>query len=117
MKKVTIADVANLAKSSKSTVSQYLNGRYNYMSLDTKRRIEDAIKELNYQPNYVARSLKQKKTSTIGVIVANILHVFSTEIIRAIEDYCQLNQFHVIVCNADDDPNKEKIYIEMLRSK
>jgi len=117
MKKVSIADVAKTAKVSKSTVSQYLNKRFNYMSEDTKNRIKTAIEELNYQPNYIARSLKQKKTSTIGVIVANILHTFSTEVIRAIEDYCQLNQFHVIVCNADDDPNKEKNYIEMLRAK
>jgi len=117
MKKVSIADVAKTAKVSKSTVSQYLNKRFNYMSEDTKNRIKTAIEELNYQPNYIARSLKQKKTSTIGAIVANILHTFSTEVIRAIEDYCQLNQFHVIVCNADDDPNKEKNYIEMLRAK
>src|SRR5690625_4622662 len=117
MKKLSIADVATTALVSKSTVSQYLNKRFNYMSEDTKNRIKTAIEELNYQPNYIARSLKQKKTSTIGVIVANILHTFSTEVIRAIEDYCQLNQFHVIVCNADDDPNKEKNYIEMLRAK
>src|SRR5699024_8706718 len=51
------------------------------------------------------------------VIVANILHVFSTQVIRAIEDFCNNSNFHVIVCNADDDPDKEKQYIEMLRAK
>lgn len=117
MKKVRIADVARVAQVSPSTVSQYLNKRYHYMSEETKQRIKTAIEELNYQPNYVARGLRQKKTSTIGVIVANILHTFSTEIIRAIEDYCHLNQFHVIVCNADDKPSKEKEYIEMLIAK
>lgn len=117
MKKVSITDVAKVAKVSKSTVSQYLNNRFNYMSEDTKSRIKSAIEELDYQPNYIARSLKQKRTSTIGVIVANILHSFSTQVIRAIEDYCHMNQFHVIVCNADDDPKKEKNYIEMLRAK
>lgn len=54
---------------------------------------------------------------TIGVIVANILHVFSTQVIRAIEDFCNEKDFHVIICNADDDPEKEKRYIEMLQSK
>lgn len=117
MKKASIADVAKAANVSKSTVSQYLNKRFNYMGENTKNRIKAAIEELNYQPNYIARSLKQKKTSTIGVIVANILHTFSTQIIRSIEDYCQSNQFHVIVCNADDDPEKEKNYIDMLRAK
>lgn len=117
MKAVTIADVAQHANVSKSTVSQYLNKRYDYMSENTKKRIEEAIKELDYRPNIVARSLKQKSTSTIGVIVANILHNFSTQVIRAIEDMCHGYDFHVIVCNADDDPGKEKRYIEMLRAK
>ncbi|MBB5323238.1 LacI family kdg operon repressor [Anoxybacillus tepidamans] len=117
MKRVTMQDVAKLAGVSKSTVSQYLNKRYDYMSEETKRRIENAISELGYQPNIVARSLKQKKTSTIGVIVANILHSFSTKVIRAIEDFCNDNDFHVIVCNADDDPVKEANYINMLRAK
>ncbi|MBM7704385.1 LacI family DNA-binding transcriptional regulator [Metabacillus iocasae] len=117
MKRITIADVAQHAKVSKSTVSQYLNKRYDYMAENTKQRIEEAIKELDYRPNIVARSLKQKSTMTVGVIVANILHSFSTQVIRAIEDFCHLQDFHLIVCNADDDPEKEKRYIEMLRAK
>jgi LacI family transcriptional regulator, kdg operon repressor len=117
MKRVTISDVAEHANVSKSTVSQYLNKRFDYMADSTKNRIEEAIRELNYQPNIVARSLKQKSTTTIGVIVANILHNFSTQVIRAIEDICHEHDFHLIVCNADDDPGKEKRYIEMLRAK
>lgn len=114
---VTMTDVAKRANVSKSTVSQFLNKRFNYMSEATKQRIETAINELGYSPNAVARSLRQKKTQTIGVIVANILHDFSTEIIRAIEDTCHERDFHAIVCNADDDPSKERRYIEMLRAK
>ncbi|ERN51884.1 substrate-binding domain-containing protein [Alkalihalophilus marmarensis] len=117
MKKVTMMDVAKEANVSKSTVSQYINKRYDYMSVETKKRIKEAIEKLGYQPNYIAKSLKQKKTSTIGVIVANILHSFSTQVIRAVEDYCHEHDFHVIVCNADDDPEKEKKYVEMLQAK
>lgn len=117
MKKVTIADVAQHAGVSKSTVSQYLNQRYDYMGEQTKTRIEEAIALLEYKPNYLARSLKQKSTTTIGVIVANILHVFSTQVIRAIEDVSNEHNFHVIICNADDNPEKEKKYIEMLQAK
>lgn len=117
MKKTTIADVAKHANVSKSTVSQYLNQRYDYMGEQTKERIEKAIAELKYSPNILARGLKQKSSTTIGVIVANILHVFSTQVIRAIEDFCNEKDFHVIVCNADDDPVKEKRYIDMLRAK
>ncbi|OZS78461.1 LacI family transcriptional regulator [Tetzosporium hominis] len=117
MKKITMMDVANEAGVSKSTVSQYINNRYEYMSLETKKKIELAIKELNYRPNTIARSLKQKTTFTIGVIVSNILHNFSTQVIRAIEDVCHEQDFHVIVCNADDMPEKEMKYIQMLRDK
>ncbi|GIO24531.1 LacI family DNA-binding transcriptional regulator [Oceanobacillus sp. J11TS1] len=117
MKKITLADVAKHAGVSKSTVSQYLNGRFDYMGEETRIKIGQAVKELNYRPNMVARSLKQKSTTTIGVIVANILHVFSTQVIRAIEDFCHDRGFHVIVCNADDQPEKEKKYIEMLKAK
>ena len=117
MKPVTIDDVAREANVSKSTVSQYLNGRYNYMSVKTKERIKQAISKLGYQPNILARSLKQGSTHSIGVIVANILHTFSTQVIRAIEDQCHEFGYHMIVCNADDDPEKEKGYINMLRAK
>ena len=117
LKNITIADVAEHAKVSKSTVSQYLNKRYEYMSEKTRKRIETTIEELNYIPNSVARSLKQKSTFTVGVIVANILHSFSTQVIRAIENYFHENDFHIIVCNADDEPKKEKKYIEMLLAK
>lgn len=117
MRSVTMQDVAEKAGVSKSTVSQYINSRYEYMGESTKLRIQEAIRELGYIPNSVAKSLKLKKTSTIGVIVANILHTFSTEIIRAIEDVCEENHLQLFVCNADDNPVKEREYIEMLLAK
>src|SRR5690625_1389001 len=117
MSNITIDDVAKHAGVSKSTVSQFLNKRYDYMGVETKERIELAIDELGYQPNIVARSLKLKSTTTFGVIVANILHELSTQVIRAIEDVCHELGFHMIVCNADDEPEKECKYIEMLRAK
>ena len=110
----TIKDVAKLAGVSKSTVSQYLNKRYNYMSKNTKEKIKEAIKELNYQPNQVARSLTQKKTFIIGVLTSTILGKFTTEIVRAIEDECQKYGFQIIVCNTDDIPQKEKNYVESM---
>ncbi|MCD8511691.1 MAG: substrate-binding domain-containing protein [Bacillus sp. (in: Bacteria)] len=87
------------------------------MGEGTKKRIKEAIEQLNYHPNFLARSLKQKKSRTIGIIAANILHHYSTQVCRAIEDFCQQHNYHVIICNADDDPKKEKNYIEMLLAK
>ena len=117
MKNITMADVAKHAGVSKSTVSQFLNKRYEYMSERTRQRVEASVEELQYRPNTVARSLTQKSTFTVGVIVANILHSFSTHIIRAIENQLFEKGFHIIVCNADDEPEKEKDYIEMLMAK
>src|SRR5690554_4356690 len=109
---ITISDVAEKAEVSKSTVSQYMNQRYEYMSKKTRERISAAVNELDYQPNIVARSLKQKNSMTIGVILANIAHEFSTQIVRSIEEYCSKSDYHIIVCNAEDDPKKEKKYID-----
>ena len=114
MKRSTISDVAQLAGVSRSTVSQYLNKRYNHMSEGTQEKIKIAIKELNYQPNELARGLKQKKTSMIGIIVATITSEFTTEIVRSIEDECLKKGIQLIICNADDDYQKERRYINTL---
>ncbi|MGD6819180.1 LacI family DNA-binding transcriptional regulator [Metabacillus sp. 113a] len=117
MNRVTMADVAKAAGISKSTVSQFLNGRYEYMSRETKDRIKAAIDELGYHPNYIARSLKQKRTSLIGIVAANIVHTVSTEMSRAIEDYFHEKDIQVIFCNSYDDQEKEKKYINNLRAR
>ncbi|MCC3380491.1 LacI family DNA-binding transcriptional regulator [Paenibacillus farraposensis] len=117
MGKATIGDVASRAGVSKSTVSQFLNKRYQHMGQETRIKIEEAIKALDYRPNVLARGLKQKRTGAVGVIVANIMHRLSTEICRGIEDYCQEQNISVILCNSDEDEEKEKKYAEMLLTK
>ncbi|MFC3419100.1 LacI family DNA-binding transcriptional regulator [Salinicoccus hispanicus] len=117
MEKITIKDVAKHANISASTVSQYLNGRYNYMSEATRQRIEESIKLLGYHPNYMARNLKNRTTKTIGIIVSNILHHFAVTLTREIENYCDRDGYNLIICNADDDPDKEQKYIDGLLEK
>ncbi|WP_031545792.1 LacI family DNA-binding transcriptional regulator [Salinicoccus luteus] len=117
MKKVTIKDVAREAGVSTSTVSQYLNGRYHYMGEETKERVFKAIESLGYRPNYMARNLKSASTKTIGIIVSNILHHFAVGMTRKIEDYCDRDGYNLIICNADDDPKKERKYIDGLLEK
>ena len=117
IKAVTIEDVAKEAGVSKSTVSQFLNKRYEYMSQATKENIERIIAEMHFQPNHFASNLKKRKTKMVGIIVANIRHVFSTEIIRIIEQKLQEQGIQVIICNADDEPEKEMEYIQLLSTR
>ncbi|WP_238900387.1 LacI family DNA-binding transcriptional regulator [Clostridium sp. YIM B02500] len=115
--KVTIKEVAERANVSKSTVSQFLNERFEYMSDDTKKKIEIAIEELDYQPNQLARSLKQKRTNVIGIVASTIRSRFTIEIVRAVEDVCQKKGIQVLICNTDDNPEKEKYCVDSMISR
>jgi DNA-binding LacI/PurR family transcriptional regulator len=101
MAKIKMIDVATLAGVSKSTVSQYLNGRFGHMSAQTKERIRLAVEELNYVPNPIARSLKSDKTKTIGVIVRDISGFNTSRILRGIDDFCKKNDYNVLIYNTD----------------
>ncbi|WP_284202232.1 LacI family DNA-binding transcriptional regulator [Psychromonas marina] len=101
MKKTKIVDVAEHAGVSKSTVSQFLNGRLNYMSEQTRARIELAIKELDYVPNPIARSLKTDTTKTIGVIVRDLSGYDTSRVLRGIDDFCKENNYDVLIYNTD----------------
>ncbi len=116
MKRVKLIDVANKAGVSKSTASQYLNGRFEYMSQETKEKIRCAIEELNYVPNPIARSLKTEKTNLIGVIVHNITGVITSNVLRGIDDYCKKQNYNVLIYNTDYNPEVERKSINTLKS-
>ena len=114
MSKVRLVDVAERAGVSKSTVSQFLNGRFEYMSKDTAERVKNAIAELEYVPNNIARSLKTDKTSTIGVVVRDLSGAYTSQAIRAIDDYCRDHDYGMLVCNTDFDASAEAKAIRSL---
>ncbi|GAA3325546.1 hypothetical protein GCM10020331_057880 [Ectobacillus funiculus] len=88
------------------------------MGEETKEKNQTRDRAIRLSSELCGEKLKAKKrTYMMGIIVANIMHRVSTEISRAIEDYCHEHDMHAIVCNADDDPHKEKKYIEMLRAR
>lgn len=107
MKQVKLIDVANKAGVSKSTASQFLNGRYEYMSAATKERLESAVKELGFIPNQLARSLKTKKTNTIGVIVNSINGPTTSDVIRGIDDHLKGEGYNVLIYNTDYNKDRE----------
>lgn len=114
MAKVKLIDVARLAGVSKSTASQYLNGRFDYMSKATQGRIRAAVAELDYVPNPIARNLKADKTKTIGVIVRDIAGFYTSRVIRGVDDYCKKNDYNALIYNTDFDPEIEAKSIEAL---
>lgn len=114
MPKIKLIDVAKRAGVSKSTASQYLNSRFDYMSKMTKERIKLAISELDYVPNPIARNLKADKTKTIGVIVRDITGFYTSRTIRGIDDYCKTSEYNVLIYNTDFDPVIEAKSIEAL---
>jgi LacI family kdg operon repressor len=111
---ITINDVAKAANVSKTTISRYLNGKFDYMSQDTRKRIQNVIEELKYRPSSVAQTLKSNKSGLIGVIIADIASQFSSILLKGIGDVCQANGYKVIISNVDNDPAKEREYLESL---
>jgi LacI family kdg operon repressor len=111
---ITINEVAKAAGVSKTTISRYLNGKFEYMSPDTKNRIQSVIEELKYRPSNVAQTLKSNKSGMIGVIIADIGSQFSSILLKGIGDVCEANGYKVIISNIDNNPAKEREYLESL---
>jgi LacI family transcriptional regulator len=112
----TIKDVAALAGVSYTTVSHVIN-RSRPVSEKVRGDVEDAIRKLNYVPSAVARSLKHQTTSTVGLLVSNSTNPFFAEMARGIEDACYKAGYCVILCNSDDDPERQKAYLRVLLEK
>ncbi|WP_394235220.1 LacI family DNA-binding transcriptional regulator [Niallia oryzisoli] len=111
---VTIRDVAQKAGVSVATVSRVLNNK-GYTHEDTRKLVNDAIKELDYKPNEVARSLFKKKSRLIGLLLPDIRNPFFPELARGVEDEMQAQGIHLIIGNADEKPEKEIEYIQTFK--
>ena len=109
----TISDVAKRAGVSAMTVSRVINGK-GYTSADTRARVEEAVEELGYVPNALARQLRSKRTKTIALVVSDISNPFFTTIARGVEDFFVDHGFSVMYCNTDEDEAEEEQYLLML---
>ncbi len=108
-----IKDVAKLANVSISTVSSVINNNKS-VSDELKKRVEDAIKKLDYQTSPVARSLKNRKSGSIGVILPNIASIFFPQLLNGIENTAYKHGYSIIYFNSHQNISKEKKYMEML---
>lgn len=111
--KPKLKDVAKLAAVSPTTVSRVLNNR-GAISDKTRRRVNDAIAQLNYHPNEIARSLFVSKTNFIGLVFPTTGHPFYGELIFQIENILSEKNYKVLICNTMDQAEKENNYLNML---
>lgn len=111
-----IKDIAEAAGVSTATVSRVLSGKQNVRT-EVKSKVLDVVKRMNYSPNRAARSLRSRKSSSIGLIVADIQNPFFASVTRAVEDVAQANDYSVILCNTDENPDKERMYLELMQDE
>ena len=110
-----LTDVAELAGVSPTTVSRVINNK-GYLSEKTKQKVQEAMKTLGYKPNNLARGLQGKSAQLIGLIFPNISNIFYSELIEYLEIELFKHGYKVIICNSQNDPAKEREYIEMLEA-
>ncbi|MGB4943792.1 MAG: LacI family DNA-binding transcriptional regulator, partial [Trichococcus flocculiformis] len=107
-------DVAALAKVGVGTVSRVLNSSGSVKE-STRRKVEAAMKELNYIPNAYARGLKMNKTNTVALIIPTIWHPFFSEFAYYVESNLAEHKYKMLLCNSDVSSDKELEYIQMVQ--
>jgi LacI family transcriptional regulator len=112
-KAADIREVARRAGVSISTVSRYLN--HKVVSAAAERRIEEAIRELAYLPNRIARSLKMKRTMTLGMVIPDITNPYFPEVVKGVDSAARAAGFNLILANAGEDALIEWEHLQTLR--
>jgi LacI family transcriptional regulator, fructose operon transcriptional repressor len=112
----SIKDVAKVAGVSTATVSRVL-ANHTRVNDNTRQRVLDAVEQLNYRPNLIARSLRVQKSAKIGLVVSDIRNPFFTAIGRAVEDSAYEQGYSVLMCNTDENPEKEELYLNLLHDE
>ena len=115
-KAASVYDVARESGVSVFTVSAVVNNK-SHVGKKLRERVEAAIRKLNYRPNLVARSLAKQQTHTIGMVVPDIANPFFPMVVRGAEDVARKHGYNLLICNSDDDLEKEESTIELLLSK
>ena len=116
---MSIKDIQKLTGYSYSTISRVLNGKAKEFRIsdETCRKILEAAKTVNYRPNILARSLRLKKTMSIGLIVSDIRNPFFGELSSKIEVRMRESGYSTILCNTNEIPENEEFYLQVLMDR
>lgn len=112
----TIKDVAKLAGVSTSTVSHVMNAT-RFVSDDMRERVNEAVRALDYRPSSIARSLKVKRTGTIGMLVTTSSNPFFAEVVQGVEQRCYERGYTLFLCNTKGDVSRMKANLDALEEK
>ncbi|MDD4807263.1 MULTISPECIES: LacI family DNA-binding transcriptional regulator [Caproicibacterium] len=115
--RVTIRDIARKTGLSPSTVSLVLNNKCERISQKTRDLVLKVAAEMNYHPNQMAVGLITRRTKTLGLIIPDITNTFFAEIAKGAEEACQKSGYSLMLCNTNDNPQKDADYINVLASR
>lgn len=108
-----IKDVAELAGVSPATVSRVLNGSPK-VGEEHRDKVLLAVEQVGYRPNRLASNLRRQRAGIIGVVVSDVENPHFSEMVRAVEDAAYRRGYRVLLCNTDEDPEKQASYLEVL---
>jgi LacI family transcriptional regulator len=111
-----IRDIARLANVSAATVSAVINGK-GTVSAELTSRVHQAMEALDYHPNHLARSLRVRRTFTIGIMIPDVTNPFFTDIMSGVQHEARLHGYSVIFCDANENPELERQYLKTLSSR
>ena len=113
-KRVTINQIAQMAGTSKTTVSFYLNGKTDRMSAETQERVRRVIEQTGYEPSPLARGMNSKESKLVGVIIGDITNAFANQIVKGIDEVISAEGYRMLVCNSNFSKQNELAYIDRL---
>ena len=117
MSPITLDDISKATGFSVSTVSRVVSNSKYPVNTTTRQRILDTAQSLGYRPNLSARGLRTERTSTVGILVDDIMSVFTPPLVRGIQDYLNDSAISCLVMNSDWRPDLERMAIESLLSR
>lgn len=115
-KRITIKDVAKAAKVSPTAVSRYLNHHIS-LPAQTAGRINQAVSQLGYYPNQLARNLSRGQSRIIGLVTPDIANPFFAQLASAAAEEAAARGFHILLCSTQNDPKREVAYLELLSGR